>query len=528
MSFSGAYQYTPSNISGTNGAVFITDVEPQLPQDNVGGKQFSSGGRVLDSCVANTDLIRVHVLAITGNTNFQPSVLLEGISVQLTQDEDQSVWTGFVDLDKQGNTSISATHEDGPTHTCSVLTDSGPTILSAVFSGGYPGTQTELKQGDVVDLVVSSDTPMTRLEIADFGVADSQVFDFATTTSKTVAVVVANRGDFAQSFGLRVSAMNANGSFGAIYDTTQVGSVDALHTYMLNNLHPQISIGAIEYPVGQMALKGSENATINHTIADFDAVLYEAPGSEIQIASATSYSVSKVVTRIGGNYNVSANNFRIVATRFANGASSVSGAVVQIAHALPQISVQEPANRLQSGGNQGTTPKNHSITVTSDQLLFALPQIAAPGGNLLAAMVGSLNGTTFTQDLQVHDSDTKGVFAFQLLQATNLAGRIATAFTGDANYEIGGFVKRTIKVPRFFVEVPIGTSVVDANKLIAQDSANRLMIYAPDFVDGILKYTITGPTNTLNSTGDIFHWNDAQAANNNSTGETTVNIEEPP
>jgi len=528
MSFTGGYQFTGTSGGGQNGAVFITDIEPQTPDGNVGGKVFSSGGKVLDQCVADTGLIRVHVLALTGNSNYQPSVLVEGLPVALTETEDRSVWTGTIDLDLQGKSSVSATHDDGPVFSCLVLTDVGPEIALAEFTGGYPGAQTELKAGDTFLLHVVSDTPMTRIELADFGAAQAEVFDFAATTDKTVLLTIADRGINAQSLGARLKAMNSNGSFGASYETTIGGSDDGLHSVTLNNRQPQINIGSIVYPATQGALKDSEGATVNHTIADFDAVAYTTSNGEITIANANTFEPAKSVTRNSGSYNVSGANFNVVATRTANAATITAATTVRIAHAPPAITIVAPTTRLQSGGNQGTAPVNHTLTVLSNQLLLELPQINAPGGTLQGTINGNLNGLVFTQDLQVHDNDTRGIYAFQLVEAKNLAGQITTAFTGNAFYEIGGFVTRTIAIPRFEREVDIGTAVVDTNKLVATDKDSIAMTYANDFADGLLRYTVTGPPGILNPIGDRFYWNDNQAVNNNTTGLATVTLEELP
>jgi hypothetical protein len=529
MSFTGGYQ---SNNSGSensiNGAVFITDIQAQNAGNNVGGKVYSSGDRVLDHCVSDTPQIRVYVLAITGNTHFAPVINVEGTLVSLTQNEDQSVWTGYVDIDITGITSITATHEDGATHTTSVLADAGAEILSAVFSGGYPNAQTELKEGDTFLLSVVSDVPMTRIEISDFGAGKAQVFNFSASTNKSIDIEIEDRGNTTQMLGLRLRAMNENGSYGSEFETTSAGATNGAHIVSLNNQHPVISIGSITYPSSQSAIKDSESVIVNHSISSFDTIQYDSPTNELGVANHTVFETVKSVSRLSGDYNVSNDNFRVVATRAANDAVSTKTTTVQIAHAIPEISISLPAARLVSGGNMGTQPQSHVITTLTNQLLLSVPQISAPEGTFQEDSETNPDGLGFTRTLIINDDDNKGSFAFQLIQATNLAGRIVTAFTGSSIYVIGGFVKRTLIIPSFQREANIGTSVSMASKLVASDKDEAAMTYTNSFTNVALGFTISGPSSTLNTVGNLFYWNDTQAVNNNTTGLASVTIEEPP
>ena len=155
------------------------------------------------------------------------------------------------------------------------------------------------------------------------------------------------------------------------------------------------------------------------------------------------------------------------------------------------IRISEPATRLRSGGNNGTQAQNHEISLISDQELLEAPTITAPHGTLLSNMVDSGNKKVWNQSLRVHDDDQKGIFQFGLTEAKNLAGRTVNVLTGDADYELGGFVSRVLVVPAF------------------QKT-----------------YSITAPSQTLNVKGNLFFWADQQAVNNNTTGLAAITIEE--
>lgn len=522
---------TASAGSSTNGGVFISDITP-TSTGNVGGKTFSSDNLVLDTCIADTDDVTVHVIALTGHTNLKPAVTVEGQAVTLTQDEDQVVWTGSIDIDRAGSAIITATHEDGASFTTSIQDDKGPEVQGAVFAGGYPASQTELKENDAFDIDVATDTDMVEIEVDAFGAAQAQTIPVAAGTTATITIAVADQGNVASSYGARLRARNANGSFGAWFETHSAGTTDGTHVVTLNNLHPVGAIDSIDYPTGQGALKASETATVNHTASDFDAADYDSPTGELAIANTSTFEAAKTVGRQSGGYNVNTDNFRLKLTRTANGAETFLTDVIKIAESTPTITVIEPAARLRSGGNHldindnATSAQNHQITVQSNQELFEPPAITAPVGTLQNMMSDTGNAMTFTQDLRVHDDDTRGVFEFGLTQAKNLAGKIVTDFSGDKNYEVGGFVERKITIPAFGNEVDLLVDVADVSKLVVRDKDLANMTYASDFVDAIKAYTTTGPSGVQNPNGDLFHWNDLQAIGNNTTGQAFIVVEE--
>lgn len=527
MSFSGGYQSTVIGGSGRGGAVFITDVEPQNVADNVGGKVFSSDGNVLEQCVTSTQFVRIHILAITGFSNFRPTVLVAGSMVNLIQDEDQNVWTGTIDLDLQGKIVITASHEDGANHSISIVSDTLPVIQAANFVGNYPIGQSELKEDDLFSFEVNSAINFVSIEFDDFGAAKPQVFDFAATTSETVSIQIANRGTIPEKLGVRVRIKNTNETFSEWFYSGSLGELDGVNKVTLNNSQPEIVLNTLNYPENQEALKNNETATIEHTISDFDTVAYSS-GGQIQINDSATYQQNKPVQRLAGSYNVSLPNLSITATRAANAASVQLDIIVQIAHIAPDISLVAPIGRLISGGNAGTEIEAHLVRIGSSQKLIELPEIAAPMGQLVGSIGATANPLEFEQTIEIHDNVPKGIYQMQLISAKNLAGLTVSDFSNSANYEIGGFSKRIIPIEAFANEALIGTPVVDISKLIIQDKDQIPMTYVNSLEEGLLQYTITKPSNVLNPEGDIFHWNDSQAINNNTTGLATISMEEPP
>lgn len=515
-----------SGGAAINGAVFITDIEPQDPLKNVGQKVFSSDGEVLDSAVTNTDLIRVSVIAAIGTSNYKPSITVKGVDVDLTQSAGQPIWTGTVDIDLQGATDLTTTHEDGATHQIAIAADTGSEVTSALFVDGYPAGQTELKEDDTFDLQVLTDTPMVRIEVEDFGAAQAEVFDFSENDNVTITLKIADRGNSAQPFGVRLRAMNSNGSFGEYFLSDSQGNNDGEHTVILNNAHPAGIIDAIEYPVGQLAIKDNEPAQVDLQATGYDQILYSSPNGELGIVNPNTFEPFKVVNRASGAYNVTVPNILVTMTKTSNGAVTTANAIVQIAHVDPSVSIFLPASRLRSGGNQGTQVQNHSILLNSDQELLQPPVISAPHGTLEAVMVDQGDKLNWTQNMRVHDDDQEGGFQFSLTSAVNLAGKSINVIGGNANYQLGGFVSRTIQVPPFNNELAIGTNVSDTSKVIARDKDGILLVFQNSLANQLKAYAFTAPSNTLNINGNLFFWADQQAVNNNTTGLATITIEE--
>jgi hypothetical protein len=454
--------YAGGGGGGVNGGIFITSIVPVNPASNVQVVSTSSNGIVVDSILTTADLVTVTVLAVTGHTNYIPNVTINGVAVTLTAATDKPMHTGSVVIDLTGVSEIVAVHEDGAKQTVVVQADVIPIATAATFIGAYPGIQTELKAGDTFGFSVNSSIPIVAYEIENSGAFVFQSAAVVSTTTFTGVGTIANRGTVAQPFGFRVRVQTSTGAWSAWLSSTVAGSTNGTHTVVLNNQYPTITIGAIEYPAGQQALKNSESATVANTITSFDTVVYSSPVNELLVESST-YSPTKTVDRIGGSYNINSNNFRIVATRLANGSVSSANTVVKIANVVPTINISVPASRLRSGGNDGTSVQNYIVTLTSSQTLLSAPTMSGSGGTFSGTFSGS--NMSWTKTLSVHDDDNKGVFNFFSLSAVGLSGLETSTIASGNTYTLGGFVSRTVVLPAFANELTINVAAVDYTKV---------------------------------------------------------------
>lgn len=188
----------------------------------------------------------------------------------------------------------------------------------------------------------------------------------------------------------------------------------------------------------------------------------------------------------------------------------------------------EPAARLISGGNNGTAPQDHTITITANQNLPAAPTLAPDAGARGAFLAAFAGGPlVWTAALRVLDTDDKGVFNWGAIAATNLAGIPTAVITGDGQYTLGGFVARTLTFAAFATQTQLDVEVVTFANVQAtifsstgQPALRQPIGTLPSVTDG---YTIDAVA--INPAQ--VEWLDTPAASANSTGTAQiVNLEE--
>jgi hypothetical protein len=465
------WQILAAGADAKDGAVFITDVVP-TGTGNCGSKVKTDGNYILSSFLTDTQLVTASVIALTGHTHWMPVITVNGLPVTITVTADKPFFTGTIQLDLTGEDEIVCLHEDGATSVVTINRETPPEIQTAIFTGNYPGSQTELKAGDTFQLQIVSDVAVTAVQVDNYGVSAGQSFTgLASNTTQTVTLTIANKGTALQALGAKVRVQKATGSWSEYYLTESAGSTDKVNLINLNNLYPTVSIGTITYPASQGALKDVEEATVANTIANFDTISYVSSNGQLTITNSTTMETPKTVTRLSGGYNISTNNLTITANRAANGSSSTQSTVVKIAHDTPTIAITLPAARLRSGGNNGTTAQNHTVTVTANQQLAAAPTVTAGSGTWQG---GGFTGgpAVWTRSLQIHDNDAKGAFSFSSFSATNLAGVPVTAITSGASYTVGGFVSRVIPLVAFGDEADMNVAADTYSKITLSWNGN--------------------------------------------------------
>jgi len=537
MAYKARFLYVDDNgdySEGMDGGVFITNVVPQDSANvvNITWKSNTIGKQIVESIETDTELLTVTVEWDGVAYDWNGSVEVDIVPVTNgTRIGDTRRFTGSANVDLNGMLYLIALHNEGTGVAVPVTMQGvGPKILTAEFTGGYPGSQTEVKENDTFQIKITFDgtgSEPSDVEIANYGAMKYKTESVTWDGSYQVTVTgtVDSTGTSPQSFPARVRAKNAFGTFGDYVDTNVAGSTDGVNTIVCNDLHPTVTFGSISYSSGYNALKDSETANVSVTTSDLDTITYTSPNAQLSITNATVDETPKTVTRIAGDYNVSTDNLSAIAVRNANGSVTNASTVVYIAHVDAVIHISEPATRLRSGGNDSTQIQNHTITMVSDQLLRANPTLSAPMGTL-SSFNGATPGSTFTASLGVHDNDTKGTYQWQSLSAVNMAGKTTNIITGDDNYTLGGFVERDMYFDPQANEKSMGVNVSDSAKVVAVDKDLIAMTFFGDLNDHVRGYSFTSPSGVINNTGNILYWNDVSEVQNNTTGLSFIRIRE--
>jgi len=502
---------------GGGGWIMIRDITPTTT-GAVGTKTYQTPENdVLQTAVSSTLDMDVLVNA-TG-----PKVTVNGVVGNLTKIASESYYAGTVSISVTGSGNVVAIQvlpddSNGAEASVVVTVQAGPVVLTCTFGGGYPGGQTELKAGDTFQILGTTDIAANLIEISDFGACVFASIAVVSGTAFNITGTIADRGTTVQDLAARVRARNASLAFGATFDTNTAGSTDGVHTVKCNNRYPAFTDNGTTFPGGQTAFKGTEAGSQDTSVSYFDTLAYSSPHGDFAIGSPTAYVQNKPITCTNpGDYNDSATNFTIIATRSANAAVSVFTKTIEVADVAPVVTVAQPAARLRSGGNDSTAAQNHVITATSNQNLAAAPPLTVP-------VAGTWQGGGFvggpkvwTRTIQIHDNDAKGTAAWAFTAPpVNNAGTSATIAGNQVN---GGFVVRNVTFAAFSQTATIGAEVVTYTKLTAgifTATSNASIRNAVQGNTSDLLDTYTVLALAVNPT--TVHWNDVAAASSNSGG----------
>lgn len=357
--------------------------------------------------------------------------------------------------------------DGGATDTTSLTLDLPPNISAGIFTGGKPGIQTELKQGDLVQFQVTADKAFNNVVVSDFGAAEADSVAVASGLSATITLTVADRGTTPQALAARISVLDTvTGAPSATFDSDTPGTVEDVNVVTLNNLAPSFVDNGTTFPATQNAFSGTQTGSQDTTVNNADSAAYTSPHGDFTITLPNTLAAVKALTCTNpGDYNDSSTNFRIVATRDANDASTTFDKTIEVADIAPVVTTTQPATRLRSGGNDGTSVQSHVITATSNQNLAVAPGLTVPVGGTFQGG-GFVGGPkVWTRTIDISDDDAKGIAAWAFSSTPTNNANTPASITGSQNN--GGFVSRTLVVPAFAATVVLNTEVVDFAKLQA-------------------------------------------------------------
>lgn len=396
-----------------------------------------------------------------------------------------------------------------------------PEILTAAWNGTYPdcddspayldtGTQTAVKDGDVVTVTGTVETHATRITVVEYGATaghgSDQHFDDDYSSGNFSIQVTIGSGSGSKQF--RLKANKDGGAYGSTLDTTDSPAIS------LDQDGPSFGSYTTDgfTPADNWALASGDSCNANCTISNWSAGndLIKYTSTEVTITADTTYAASKTATYASGSYRDSGTNVTIEARRKANGKYGSKTGLVKIANVAPVLTMSGATSRLRSSA---AGDQNYALTLSADQELKDTPTCtrdAGDDGDALGAWSGSEPDKTWTNILVVGEEDTKNTgassYSWAGVSAHNGAGIEVTAITNNPDYTIGGFAERDVAVSKFDEWGPIGTTVSNkdnSNKLVMEYVGIGSGTYVENTIDdpGSRKFTICDASGNFDADG---------------------------
>lgn len=498
--------------SGTSGGVFVLDVIPN-GAGIVGSKTYKANTVPVDANLATavSDSTEVTVMVGTngGTQSYSPVITVNGVMATLYESTTKRWFTGYADIQlSAGVNLVTITSSEGDTDTCHVtLAGAGPDVLSSSW-GAYPGTQTEVKAGDVMTLTVI--TPNDAVMCYVF-IGGASAATYSIPVVGNAAIVPVTISNFTGALPVTVKLANALGTLGQVHTSANLA---------LNQTYPTIGAISVAYPGGQSGLKTGESATVTATVTNFDSISYAS--ASLTIPSPSAYGASKVVGLAGGGYLNSGTNYAITATRAANNATSTRAGLVAYATVVPSAAISivgSPARLVSS-----PTGIDYEVRVTPDQALLGAISLNASLGAFQGAWVSA--GSYSRRSLRISDATARGTGVFSGLSMTGISGLVGGSITSGSTYIVGGFSLRTVFFPAFSRVAPLGAPITTPAKTTAQISGGNVLTLHGDagvYSNGYYPANFDG---TYNAVGVYLGLSDTAFIGSNTTGTLSVDVQE--
>lgn len=530
-------QYVDSLFSQTAGEppVFITDVTPQST-GIVGLKQYVPNtvptNVVVTNAVSDTANVRIHFIAEAPASSYSPVITgrvgngSEVTAQYMIQMSGQTrVFQGYVNLTVSVDSTVTITSSTGATATVAVVAAFDGPEATAFTIGTLPGSQTEVKSGDVVPVSGTAPNSATSLTIQDFGAASSGninslgAVDSAGAGFRTFSgtMTVSSRTG---SLNARIVAYNVLGTAG--------DPVTSSNAVTLNQTFPTIGTITVTYPGSQLAIKSGDSATLSSTITNADTVAYTS-SANLSVASPNTYAASKTVSYVSGTYVYNTNNYTITATKASNGAVSTAQKAVNIANVAPTAAVTivgSPA-RLRSSA----VGEQYEVRVTPNQILLSAPTLDLPTNGGTWSGSWTLVSNYWRRYIIVNDAQVRGTYSYQNVVLPSLSGNTldGSTLTSGGSYTIGGFLEKILTFAAFERYHAIGTTVGDITKTRARYVGDDVDLTRRTDTNNVShSFTISNGSGVYSATGGYLFLSDLDFANSNTTGTLQVAVEETP
>lgn len=473
--------------NASKGNIFITDIEPiNMSKSVIKTMNTYPNDRSVLSVLSDDNSYKIIVEWDRGEDICGQPKINEKNIIGITNTAG-GTYSGYVILNSTDiiDNKITATLNTN-TYTIAFSIITPPSISSITF-GDLPNSQTELKEGDLIDVTIVADKPIDTVEFQDTGAFQYQSLSVTSDTTVIVSGVISNRGDILQSLTGSIRVKSTEGSWSGI--------TESVATLPLNNIKPSIVINGIDYPIGQQAIKDTESATINYSLTNTDTNTPNIIGDDLSLGIQT--DISLIVTRLitgTTTYNDGlTNNISFELVRNANGASINYPIGIAIATIAPILVSQSLVTYNIMSGNGAII---NNLTFSQKVKVKSISSLDTNKGTLTTGVTTVYN-TLYDLGISSQDSDIHS----NNINTTNL---VITGMSGldssiiPINYYIRGFANKVLNYIYPSLSEDIGVNVVDINKL----NISGFILTTPLFE--IVKQYESDYININNDTADYY------------------------
>lgn len=337
---------------------------------------------------------------------------------------------------------------DASTNTISIEIDNSPAeVTSFTFDPEtYPENQSELKEGDSIEVVIEANKPFDEVYIPESSVFSEQEETLSEESDNlrlTLSVKGQPQGEYSAEVSVRASS-NKKWSSEKTSD----------NTINLNNQYPKFTLNSINYPSGQSAVKDNEQVEVDFSIEEYDEI--SATADDFNITTVTENIVKADLLDSGHSEKESDIKFSL--TKQSNQAITETNTSISIAHQEADWK-KVPKKTLRT--DTSTETKTFNLNFDREAIEVELDG-TFPVGNFNGI---SGSGKTWSLELEVSDSDDhSSTYKDFSIKVTNAARKEST-LTGEVR--IKGFHPRDYTIDtNETLTVDLGVTVINENDLV--------------------------------------------------------------
>lgn len=442
--------------ANSSSGIWVTAVTNYTDGKNVNVVMKNPPNSCVDSISTDDTKIYVTVEWDRNAEEYCGTPVINGQTISTISTKNGGTFTATVllDISDVATTTINCDN-NGQVFSVPITKEVAPVITALTLNQTYPNSQTEVKAGDTMTFNITADKPFTKIQVQGYGCATSTILVVAEgTTANNVQFTVRATGVTPQAKIIRCKVYSPTGSVSEWFEST--------NTITCNDAVPTLAITGYAYPSTQSALKNTEQCTVAYSI-DTGCTVSPSVTADLTLDTHSTVDKTVLVTRLSGNYNDSVNNIILTATKTSNGATTVVGGVVCIAHVAPTLNTIVSPFVIRSGDGIVTNPVGFSqkikvTTVTS----------AGTGYGTLISTTTTLYSSSYTFSIMSSDTDTKSNSTVNTtLVITGMAGLTNTV---QIPYKLKGFAVKSFTLTSPSLSASLGTAVVDETKLVVTNA----------------------------------------------------------